>query len=151
MPRAKRPRLAPNYDRKLTRRITLADGTKLATLRDAANLFATQFATVKSCPLLEVAIGRLIVAAEDSKRDKAQAATEAIQSVLRDRRLDPVLVDEPAEHLGRTIGAVAQEDNCGCVRTSFWQTVTSARRKRHLTRHREGRGRILSVHREQTE
>ena len=38
--RAKRRRLAPNYDRKLARRITLADGTKLVTLRDAANLFA---------------------------------------------------------------------------------------------------------------
>ena len=81
------PRRAPNYDRKLTRRITLEDGTKLATLRDAANLFAERFATVKSWPLLEVAIGRLIVAAEDSKRDKAQAATEAIERVLRDRRL----------------------------------------------------------------
>ena len=80
------PRRAPNYDRKLTRRITLEDATKLATLRDAANLFAERFATVKSWPLLEVAIGRLIVAAEDSKRDKAQAATEAIERVLRDRR-----------------------------------------------------------------
>ena len=48
----------------------------------------------------EVAIGLLIVAAEDGKRDKAQAATEAIERVLRDRRFDPVLVDEPAEHLG---------------------------------------------------
>ena len=109
MQRGRRPRHAPNYDRKLTRRITLADGTKLATLRDAANLFAERFATVKSWPLLEVAIGRLIVAAGDSKRDKAQAATEAIECVLRDQRLDPVLVDEPAEHLGRTIGTVAQE------------------------------------------
>ena len=109
MPRAKRPHLAPNYDRKLTRRITLENGTKLATLRDAANLFAERFATVRSWPLLEVAIGRLIVAAEASKRDKAQAATEAIERVLRDRRLDPVLVDEPAEHLGRTTGTVAQE------------------------------------------
>ena len=51
------------------------------------NLFAERFATVKSWPMLEVAIGRLIVAAEDSKRDKAQAATEAIERVLRDRRL----------------------------------------------------------------
>ena len=31
-------RRAPNYDRKLTRRIVLADGTKLVTLRDAANV-----------------------------------------------------------------------------------------------------------------
>ena len=109
MQRGRRPRHSPNYDRKLTRRIRLADGTKLATLRDAANLFATQFATVNSWPLLEVAIGRLIVAAEDSKRDKAQAATEAIECVLQDRQLDPVLVDEPAEHLGRTIVTLAQE------------------------------------------
>ena len=83
----RQPRHAPNYDRKLVRRIRLEDGTKLATLRDAANLFAERFATVRSWPLLEVAIGRLIVAAEDSKRDKVQAATEAIERVLRDRRL----------------------------------------------------------------
>ena len=70
-------RRVPNYDRKLTRRITLEDGTKLATLRDAVNLFAERFATSKSWPLLEVAIGRLIVAAEDSKRVKVHAATEA--------------------------------------------------------------------------
>ena len=109
MQRGRRPRHAPNYDRKLTRRITLADGTKLATLRDAAKSIRRAVRDVKSWPLLEVAIGRLIVAAGDSKRDKAQAATEAIECVLRDQRLDPVLVDEPAEHLGRTIGTVAQE------------------------------------------
>jgi len=86
-PMTRRPRRSPNYDRKLTRRLTLEDGTKLATLRDAANLFAERFATVESCPMLEVATGRLIVAAEDSKRDKAQTATEAVERVLRDRRL----------------------------------------------------------------
>jgi hypothetical protein len=42
---SKHPRRAPNYDRKLARRITLEDGTKLTTLRDAANLFAERFAT----------------------------------------------------------------------------------------------------------
>jgi hypothetical protein len=44
----RRPRRAPNYDRKLTRRITLEDGTNLATLRDAANVVAVRLATVKS-------------------------------------------------------------------------------------------------------
>ena len=52
----RRPRRAPNYDRKLTRRIVLDDGTRIMTLRDAANLFAERFATVKSWRLLEIAI-----------------------------------------------------------------------------------------------
>ena len=81
------PRRAPNYDRKLTRRITLEDGTKLATLRDAANLFAERFATVTSWRVLEIAIERLIAAAESAERDKVKAAADAIERVLRARRL----------------------------------------------------------------
>ena len=80
--RARRPRLAPNYDRKLSRRITLADGTKLVTLRDAANLFATQFATVKSWRLLELAIERLIAAAESAERDTVKIATDSIEHLV---------------------------------------------------------------------
>ena len=52
-PHAKATRRAPNYDRKLTRRIVLQDGTRLVTLRDAANLFAKRFANVKRWRLLE--------------------------------------------------------------------------------------------------
>ena len=81
------PSRAPNYDRKLTRRITLEDGTKLATPRDAANLFAERFATVTSWGVLEIAIERLIAAAESAERDKVKAATDAIERVLRARRL----------------------------------------------------------------
>src|SRR4029077_12926695 len=55
-PRAKPTRRAPNYDRKLTRRFVLQDGTRIVTLRDAANLFAKRFANVKSWRLLERAI-----------------------------------------------------------------------------------------------
>jgi hypothetical protein len=80
--RARRRRNAPNYDRKLARRITLADGTKLITLRDAANLFATQFATVKSWRLLERAIERLIAAAESAERDTVKIATDSIEHVV---------------------------------------------------------------------
>ena len=76
-------RRAPNYDRRLTRRIVLDDGTRIMTLRDAANLFAERFATVKSWRLLEIAIERLIAAAESAERDKAKAATDAIERVLR--------------------------------------------------------------------
>ena len=79
---AKRPRLAPNYDRKLARRITLADGTELITLRDAANLFAMRFATVKSWRLLELAIKRLIAAAESAERDTVKIATNSIEHVV---------------------------------------------------------------------
>jgi len=80
-------RRAPNYDRKLTRRIVLDDGTRIMTLRDAANLFAERFATVTNWRLLEIAIERLIAAAESAKRDKVKAASEAIERVLLDRRL----------------------------------------------------------------
>ncbi len=83
--RAKRPRLAANYDRKLARRITLADGTKLTTLRDAANLFATQFASVKSWWLLELTIERLIAAAESAERNTVKIATDSIERVVHFR------------------------------------------------------------------
>jgi hypothetical protein len=52
------------------------------TLRDAAKLFAERFATVTSWRLLEIAIERLIAAAESAERDTIKAATEAIQCVL---------------------------------------------------------------------
>ena len=81
------PRRAPNYDRKLSRRIVLDDGTKLAALRDAADLFAERFSTVTSWRVLEIAIERLIAAAESAGRDKVKAATDAIERVLLARRL----------------------------------------------------------------
>jgi hypothetical protein len=84
---SKHPRRAPNYDRKLSRRIVLDDGTKLATLRDAADLFAERFSTVTSWRVLEIAIERLIAAAESAGRDKVKAATDAIERVLLARRL----------------------------------------------------------------
>jgi hypothetical protein len=80
-------RRAPNYDRRLTRRIVLDDGTRIMTLRDAAKLFAERFATVKSWRLLEIAIERLIAAAESAERGKVKAATDSIARVLRVRRL----------------------------------------------------------------
>ena len=81
-PRARRRRSAPNYDRKLARRITLGDGTKLTTLRDASNVFVTRFATVKSWRLLELAIERLIAAAESAERDTVKIATVSIEHVV---------------------------------------------------------------------
>ena len=60
----------------------LANGTKLVTLRDAANLFATQFETVKSWRLLELAIERLIDAAESAERDTVKIATDSIEHLV---------------------------------------------------------------------
>ena len=77
---------APNYDRRLSRRIVLDDGTRITSLREAANLFAERFATVTSWRLLELAIERLIAAAESSKRDTVKIATDSIERVLRARR-----------------------------------------------------------------
>jgi len=79
-------RRAPNYDRRLTRRIVLDDGKRIMTLRDAADLFAERFATVKSWRLLELAIERLIAAAESAEREKETAAPDSIARVLRTRR-----------------------------------------------------------------
>ena len=52
-----------NYDRKLARRIVLADGTHLETLKDAADLLANRFATVTKWGALEHCIELLMRAA----------------------------------------------------------------------------------------
>ena len=51
-------------------------------MRDAANLFFTRFATVKSWRLLELAIKRLIAAAESAERDTVKIATNSIEYVV---------------------------------------------------------------------
>lgn len=56
--------------------------TKLTTLRDAANLFATRFATVKSWRLLELAIERLIAAAESAERNMVKIAADSIEHTV---------------------------------------------------------------------
>jgi len=77
-----------DYSRKLTRRITLADGTKLQTLKDAANLLTGEpFAGVKRWEPLEHAIKLVIEAGERGGRARIKAATEQIEVVLRARQL----------------------------------------------------------------
>jgi hypothetical protein len=60
----KPPRRRPNYDRKLTRTLALADGTRLMTLRDAADLFSERFGTVTQWRTLEGAIERVLRGAQ---------------------------------------------------------------------------------------
>ena len=60
----------------------LADGTRLTGLRDAANLFAMRFATVKSWRLPELEIERLTPVAESAERITVKIATDAIEHVV---------------------------------------------------------------------
>jgi len=76
-----------NYDRKLPRSIKLADGTRLTTLKDAADVLANRFATVTKWDTLEIAIERLITAGDSGKRSDIMRATEQIEIVLRGRWL----------------------------------------------------------------
>ena len=73
------------YKRKLARVIVLADGTELVTLRDAANVLLDA-ANARSGGL-DNAIRLLSLAAETRKRADVTAATDAIERVLRARRL----------------------------------------------------------------
>ena len=83
----KRARRIPNYDRRLTRPLKLADGTWLKTIKDAADYFAKQFSTVTAWGPLEIAVEMLITAGESGKRDDIDAATKQVEIVLRGRRL----------------------------------------------------------------
>jgi hypothetical protein len=76
--------LRTNYRRKLAHVVVLADGTKLVTLRDAANVLLDA-ANARSVP--DYAIRFLSMAAETGKRADIAAATDAIQRVLRARQL----------------------------------------------------------------
>ena len=76
--------LRANYRRKLAHVVVLADGTKLVTLRDAANVLLD---VVNARSGLNRAIGWLLTAAKTGKRSDIVEATAAIERVLRDRRL----------------------------------------------------------------
>jgi hypothetical protein len=49
----------------------------------------------------------LVVIGEVLPRERAVSARGFVEH--RDMRLDPVLIDQPAEHLGRAVGAIAGE------------------------------------------
>jgi len=79
--------LRANYRHKLSHVVVLTDGTKLVTLRDAANVLLDVSSSVNARPGgLDHAIGALLTAAETRKQSDIAAATEAIERVLRARR-----------------------------------------------------------------
>ena len=77
--------LRTNYRRKLAHVVVLTDGTKLVTLRDAVNVLLDA-ANARSGGL-DNAIRLLLLAAKTGKRADMVEATEAIERVLRARRL----------------------------------------------------------------
>ena len=77
--------LRTNYHRKLARPLTLADGTTLVPLRDAANVLLDA-ANTRSGGLVHP-IGSLTTAAETGKRSDIVEATNAVERALRSRQL----------------------------------------------------------------
>ena len=77
--------LRTNYQRTLAHVVVLTDGTKLVTLRDAANVLLDA-ANARSGGL-DNAIRLLLTAAGTRKGADVSAATDAVERVLRDRRL----------------------------------------------------------------
>ena len=75
-----------NFQRDLTRTITLTDGRRVKSLHDARTVLLDVFGNARS-GALDHAIRFLLLAAETGKRDDVAAATELTERVLRDRRL----------------------------------------------------------------
>ena len=76
------------YPYRLTRRITLADGTRLVNLKDAADLLTGErFVGVTKWGALEHAIKLVLEAGEQGGRDRLKAATDQIEIVLRGRHM----------------------------------------------------------------
>ena len=76
----------PDSSHKLAHVLVLDDGTKLVTLRDAANVLTERFGTVISWRVIEL-IEQLLRAEASGTPADIMAATDAIERVLRDGRL----------------------------------------------------------------
>jgi len=83
-----RTRGTPNFQRNLAHMITLADGWQVKSLHDARELLLDVFGSVSTrSGALDHAIGLLVRAAETGKRADTTTATDAIERLLRERRL----------------------------------------------------------------
>ena len=80
-----------DWDRPLTRSLTLTSGERLATLHDAANLIARLFDTTLPAPL-ELAVALLFQAAESGTKADLKAATDQVALALR---LNAILLQPP--------------------------------------------------------
>jgi hypothetical protein len=82
-PSATPPPVMVDWNRPLTRVLTLKSGEQLRTLHDAAELFTHRFGSVTKSAPLEHAIGLLLRAAETGTRADRKAATDQVALVLR--------------------------------------------------------------------
>jgi hypothetical protein len=82
-PSATPPPVMVDWNRPLTRVLTLKSGEQLRTLHDAAELFTHRFGSVTKSAPLEHAIGLLLRAAETGTRADRKAATDQVELVLR--------------------------------------------------------------------
>ena len=77
-----------NYSRRFARPITLADGTRLFTLKDAADLLTGErFVGVTKWAALKHAIKLVLEAGDHGRRHRLKAAADQIEIVLRARGL----------------------------------------------------------------
>ncbi len=75
----------PDWSAKLTRSLTLKDGTKLVTLGDARAALLRYFESVTSSRAVAHAIELLLAAAESRTFEDRKAATDQLAIVLRAR------------------------------------------------------------------
>jgi hypothetical protein len=73
----------------LTRTLVLNEGRELATLRDAARLFASRFDALKNTPTLEHAIELLTLAAKSGNPRDIEVATDQLARMLALWKLSP--------------------------------------------------------------
>ena len=81
------PRPHPDYTRKLSRVLVLDDGTRIATLLDAARIVRERFVVATAWPLLELSIEQLMTAAATGDAADVETATDTFERLLRARRL----------------------------------------------------------------
>ena len=78
-----RKTLRTNYRRKLAHVVVLADGAKLVTLRDAANVLLDVLGSVNArSSVPDNATRLLLIAAKTGKHHDVAAATEAVERVI---------------------------------------------------------------------
>ncbi len=76
----------PNWSTKLTRSLTLKDGTNLVTLADARDVLRQYLSTEVEDGALSQALRLLLTAAKTGSLANREAATDQVESVLRWRR-----------------------------------------------------------------
>src|SRR5262245_56480092 len=112
----------PNYDRKLSRALVLADGRRPVTLRAAASVISDALGSVNPpSDTLDHAIALLLMAARSGTREHVAAATDEVERVPRDRQL---LAGDRAAVLTRSQGRRSVRKR---IRQRAWRRESAGR------------------------